>query len=73
MENTVFSVKSVLLDISKSRGFFKPGLPYDLEVFLTNMQGCNQEILRVFAMLCIIVCHCCRFLHIDLAVHLWKG
>lgn len=34
VDKTVFSAKSVLLDISRSRGFFKPGLPFDLEVFV---------------------------------------
>ena len=43
VENTVFSVKSVLLDTSKSRRFFKPGLPYDLEVFLTNVHCCSRQ------------------------------
>ena len=32
IEKTVFSAKSMLLDMSRSRAFFKPGLPYDLEV-----------------------------------------
>jgi hypothetical protein len=39
LDNTVFSVKSVVLDISKSRRYFKPGLPYDLEILARRPNG----------------------------------
>jgi hypothetical protein len=38
-ENTVFSVKSVLIDTSRSRRYFKPGLPYDLEILARRPNG----------------------------------
>ena len=44
IEKTVFSAKSVLLDMSRSRAFFKPGLMYDLEVCIDiHLQTKNKE------------------------------